>query len=159
MFKFGAVSASPFIAQTDTCYTILSDAYFDSTPITTCKLFVGGSVGNGLSEMNFNQYSSLEFLVVSGSSFVNVRTFCLCGLTSLRVVSIGRNSFRSSSSRRSDGRCEIKDCPRLELIDFGYCAFQDYATLELEELPELKKLRFDQNCFQYTNDFSLEGMR
>ena len=158
MFKFGSIKVAPLLLQNEEHYAALTDAYMDSIPTTISELYFGGSIGSGKNTLDFNIYRSLQYLIVSGNSFPNIRQFILDGMEHLVIISVGRQSFRAGSSKRSDSICRIANCPKLEIIEFGYYSFQDYANLELTKLPSLRSIMFDQYCFHCTNELVLSGI-
>ena len=87
-----------------------------------------------------------------------VRVFELNGLSELESVLIGYQSFRISSSERTDGSCRIVNCPKLKSIQIGYESFRDYHSFELNNLPSLQSIDIGDWCFSYAPSFSLTGL-
>ena len=101
---------------------------------------------------------SLKRIVIREGCFRMVRVFELNGLSELESVLIGGNSFRISSSERTDGSYRIVNCPKLKSIQIGYESFRDYHSFELNNLPSLQSIDIGDWCFQYAPSFSLTGL-
>ena len=83
--------------------------------------------------------------------------FELDGLCELESVEIGQQSFRIDKKKRSDGSCRIVNCPKLKSIQIGDKSFRDYHSFELNNLPSLQSIVFNDYCFEYA-PISLTGL-
>ena len=86
-----------------------------------------------------------------------VRVFELNGLSELESVLIGYQSFRISSSERTDGSCRIVNCPKLKSIEFFSRSCEDYHSFELNNLLSLQSIDMGDYCFFLAPSFSLTG--
>ena len=84
--------------------------------------------------------------------------FELDGLCELESVVIGKISFMISYSERTDGSYRIVNCPKLKSIQIGKEAFFDYHSFELNNLPSLQSIDFNDHCFEYAPIISLTGL-
>ena len=96
--------------------------------------------------------------MIGDDCFVKVRVFELDGLDELESVVVGRESFSISDyNERSDGSCQIVNCPKLKSIQIGQYSFNDYHSFELNNLPSLQSIDMGGYCFYYAPSFSLTG--
>lgn len=103
-------------------------------------------------------------IVIGNESFRHVRDLKVDGLEELESVVIGENCFTYSTSdvsnsNRKDGKVQIKDCPRLKLIQVGPYSFSDYHSLELTNLPSLESIEMGSFVFYLMQSLSLSGLR
>ena len=102
---------------------------------------------------------SLKRIVIGDYCFRKVRVFELDGLSELESVVVGRESFRISDfNERSDGSCQIVNCPKLKSIQIGQYSFNDYHSFELNNLPSLQSINIGNSCFYWAPLFSLTGL-
>ena len=113
--------------------------------------------GNSVTSFNISNIGVLKSIVIGDNCFGKVRVFDLNGLSELESVVIGQQSFKISSSERSDGSYRIVNCPKLKSIQIGRESFRDYHTFELKNLPSLQSIDIGMYCFEYA-PFSLIGM-
>ena len=71
---------------------------------------------------------------------------------------IGQDSFMIDGRERSDGSCQIVNCPKLKSIQIGDGSFWDYHSFELNNLPSLQSIDMGSECFSYAPSFSLTGL-
>ena len=100
---------------------------------------------------------SLKRIVIGEGCFGNVRVFELDGLDELESVVIGERSFRISEKERSNGSCQIVNCPKLKSIQIGNRSFYDYHSFELNNLPSLQSIVIGHGCFYWAPSFLLTG--
>ena len=88
---------------------------------------------------------SLEYLTIGDDCCSIVKTFRVTGLTKLKSIFIGKNSF--TLTKNYYGKIEsrsflISDCENLVSIDIGEYCFSDCSgDFVLQDLPVLKSLR------------------
>ena len=114
--------------------------------------------GNSIATFNITNNGYLKRIVIGDNCFGKVRVFDLDGLSELESVVIGQQSFKISSSERSDGSYRIVNCPKLKSIQIGYHSFEDYHSFELNNLPSLQSIDIEYMCFHYAPSFSLTGL-
>ena len=113
---------------------------------------------DGNTSLNITNNGELKRIEIGGGCFGNVREFELDGLSELESVVIGHDSFRIGGNERSDGSCQIVNCPKLKSIQIGYQSFNDYHSFELSNLPSLQSIDIGMYCFSYAPSFSLTGL-
>ena len=114
--------------------------------------------GNSVTTFNISDNGVLNRIVIGDNCFGKVRVFDLDGLSELESVVIGQQSFKISSSERSDGDYRIVNCPKLKSIQIGDYSFGDYHSFELNNLSSLQSIDIGMDCFIYAPSFSLTGL-
>ena len=113
---------------------------------------------NSIASFNISNNGVLKRIVIGDNCYGKVRVFDLDGLSELESVVIGQQSFKISSSERSDGSYRIVNCPKLKSIQIGDRSFYDYNSFELNNLPSLQSIFVGAWCFPYAPSFSLTGL-
>ena len=113
---------------------------------------------NSIASFNISNNGVLKRIVIGDNCYGKVRVFDLDGLSELESVVIGQQSFKISSSERSDGSYRIVNCPKLKSIQIGTRSFSDYHSFELNNLPSLQSIDMGDYCFYWTPSFSLTGL-
>ena len=131
-----------------------------SNPLDIEELRTGNRRYNGgsVTELKLSGLARLKRIVIGDECFGKVRVFGLSGLGKLESVVIGENSFRIGDYERSDGSCQIVNCPKLKSIQIGHWSFEDYHSFELNNLPSLHFIGIGVECFSYAPSFSLTGL-
>ena len=91
--------------------------------------------------LHFTRFTQLKELVVGNSSCVNVDQLNLVGLSKLKSVVIGENSFTahpSSFGNNPNRFFFLRGCASLKELRIGRYSFSDYATFEIENVPSLE---------------------
>ena len=101
---------------------------------------------------------SLKQIMVESSTFGKVRELTLQGMSELKSVVIGENSFRMSGVKRNDGLLKITNCGKLESIELRDGSFEDYESIQLNGLVSLHNMIFGSRCFKYASSLSLDGL-
>ena len=101
---------------------------------------------------------SLKQIMVESSTFGKVRELTLQGMSELKSVVIGENSFRMSGVKRNDGILRITNCGKLESIELRNGSFEDYKSIQLNGLVSLHNMIFGSRCFKYASSLSLDGL-
>ena len=81
--------------------------------------------------LHFTRFTQLKELVVGDSSCVNVDQLNLIGLSKLRSVVIGENSFtkkKNGFGKESNRRFYVKNCPSLRELRIGRYSVSDYVS-------------------------------
>ena len=113
---------------------------------------------NDITSFNITNNGVLKQIVIGDYCFRSVRVFELDGLGELESVVIGGSSFRIRDYERNDGDYRIVNCPKLKSIQIDYESFQDYHSIELNNLPSLQSIDMGSHCFYWTPSFSLTGL-
>ena len=101
---------------------------------------------------------SLKQIMVESSTFGKVRELTLQGMSELKSVVIGENSYRMSGVKRNDGLLKITNCGKLESIELRDGSFEDYESIQLNGLVSLHNMIFGSRCFKYASSLSLDGL-
>ena len=109
------------------------------------------NIGNGTcNDMNYTIFDIIRFqfveeLMIGSDSFLNIDTFKIDGLKSLRLLKIGMNSFtkyKGSWANNPSRSFHILNCDKLESIEIGRYSFSDYGGgFELKNLPKLSTIK------------------
>ena len=94
-----------------------------------------------LTVLNVSRLTSLQELSVGDYCFENVKELRLVGLSGLKRVTIGSNSFtKSKNGFGSDPnrRFQLKDCSALTELRVGRYSFSDYSVCEIENVDALE---------------------
>ena len=94
-----------------------------------------------LTVLNVSRLTSLQELSVGDYCFENVKELRLVGLSGLKRVAIGSNSFtKSKNGFGSDPnrRFQLKDCSALTELRVGRYSFSDYSVCEIENVDALE---------------------
>ena len=96
-----------------------------------------------LTVLNVSRLTSLQELSVGDYCFENVKELRLVGLSGLKRVTIGSNSFtKSKNGFGSDPnrRFQLKDCSSLTELRVGRYSFSDYSVCEIENVNALESI-------------------
>ena len=96
-----------------------------------------------LTVLNVSRLTSLQELSVGDYCFENVKELRLVGLSGLKRVTIGSNSFtKSKNGFGSDPnrRFQLKDCSTLTELRVGRYSFSDYSVCEIENVDALESI-------------------
>ena len=94
-----------------------------------------------LTVLNVSRLTSLQELSIGDYCFENVKELRLVGLSGLKRVAIGSNSFtKSKNGFGSDPsrRFQLKDCSSLTELRVGRYSFSDYSSCEIENVNALE---------------------
>ena len=108
--------------------------------------------------LHFTRFTQLKELVVGNSSCVNVDQLNLVGLSKLRSVVIGENSFTAhpnSFGNNPNRFFFLRGCGSLKELRIGRYSLSDYATFEIESNDALEVIAIgDVNEASYNMYFS-----
>ena len=93
--------------------------------------------------LNVSRLTSLQELSIGDYCFENVKELRLVGLSGLKRVAIGSNSFtKSKNGFGSDPnrRFQLKDCSALTELRVGRYSFSDYSVCEIENVNALESI-------------------
>ena len=117
-------------------------------------------------KMDFSQFKLVEFIVIGNDCFGSVETFKIDGLSRLKTIKIGNNSFTQKKNSYGNDKSKsfhILNCESLESIQIGDCSFSDYGgEFELKNLPQLQSIQIGSigsksNNF-YRSSLMIEGI-
>ena len=90
---------------------------------------------NTAASLYFTRFTQLKELVIGDNCFMNVDQLNLIGLSKLRSVVIGENSFtkkKNGFGKESNRRFYVKNCPSLRELRVGRYSFSDYVSAVIE---------------------------
>ena len=124
---------------------IASSRDLESAYSRVCVLVVDSRCCNDseLKAIDFSRFSNLRELRVGDDSFENVEEVKLIGLTELRRVVIGENSFTKRKKdeyfpENPDRHFHLRNCERLTELKIGCFSFCDYSVCEIDNLLSLE---------------------
>ena len=112
------------------------------------NMIVTSNSYNTMSNLDFNKYHNLSSIEIGDNCFASITTFKIDGLSQLKRLKIGWNSFNKTNNH--DERDESKsfyilNCESLESIDIGELSFSDFGgQFELKNLPALQSIKIGQ---------------
>ena len=101
------------------------------------------------------QNDDINQIMIGDDCFNSVSEFDVNGLSKLKSVIIGKNSFGISES----GSFHLMNCNEFELIEIGSGSFVGFVGLfELRNLPKLSSISLGENVFEKSFSVTFEGM-
>ena len=97
---------------------------------------------------------------------MNVNQFNINGLSELKSLKIGKNSFTllkkgkwdDDKANNGNRSFHLLNCTKLESIEIGSFSFRDYGGgFELKNLPKLSTIKMESFNFQYSS-FEIRGI-
>ena len=100
---------------------------------------------NSLNEIDMNRFEWLQSIDIGNECFASVKSFKIDGLSRLKTIKIGINSFTQRKNWYGKDRTKsfhILNCESLKSIQIGEYSFSDYAgDFELKNLPQLQSIQ------------------
>ena len=121
---------------------VRSESDWDRLSPTITRITVQkNSCNYGFDVLDLSRFDRLKKLEVGDECFMNVRTVNITGLSALRSVEIGMNSF--TQHKNDDGKDPnrhfyLKNCPKLKSLKMGRYSFSDYTVIEIENVNALE---------------------
>ena len=130
-----------------------SDVYLHND---TREMVVTGGKCNGVSSCDFSGYTELERIVIGDNCFNNAFYLRIDGLTKLKNLTIGINSF-VRHGYGGDMSFSLSNCPLLKEVRFGSGSFRNYILSYVENLPSLELLHYGDESFLNTESASFQS--
>ena len=120
----------------------------------------------GYTMFDFSRFTLVESIEIGNNCFRSVETFQIDGLTRLKSLKIGYNSFTQEKNCWGSNKSKsfhILKCESLESIEIGKYSFSDFGgEFELKNLPQLQSIhigiiRSDSFNFCYSS-FVIRGI-
>ena len=95
----------------------------------------------GLTELDLRGFMNLRELTVGNECFENVKEVKLIGMSELKSVVVGMNSFtknKNSGDNDPNRHFYLKNCPKLKSLKMGRYSFSDYTVCEIESVNALE---------------------
>ena len=132
------IDVSPILAD------IIPFTLDECDPNSTSISISSGTYTN-MRSFDFSRFTILEELIIGDDCFSNVGTFNIKGLSKLKLVKMGKNSFTKKKDSYGDDSSRsfsILNCDELESIEIGRYSFSDYSGgFELKNLPKLSTIK------------------
>ena len=96
---------------------------------------------NTAASLYFTRFTQLKELVIGDNCFMNVDQLNLIGLSKLRSVVIGENSFTKKKNGYGYDRNRhfiVRNCSALAELRVGRYSFSDYSSCEIENVDALE---------------------
>ena len=164
------------VSGTDLCYgrydpitkQQIVDNIVDMTKMSlqVTDLTISSNCCNDCYSLDLNTYKWLQSIEIGNECFESVQTFRIIGLSRLKYLKIGSNSFtqnKSGSGFDKSKSFQILNCESLESIQIGEYSFSDFAgDFDLENLPQLQSIQigtigYDSYNFHFSS-FVVQGM-
>ena len=107
--------------------------------------------------LHFTRFTQLKELVIGDNCFMNVDQLNLIGLSKLRSVVIGENSFtkkKNGFGKESNRRFYVKNCPSLRELRVGRYSFSDYVSAVIEGNDALEVIAMGELSSESFNFYS-----
>ena len=123
---------------------------------STNKIVVESGACNDPStcEWDLSRCKELTELVVGDNCFQHVKEFKLIGMSKLKSVEIGMNSFtqyKNSAGNDPNRHFYLKNCPKLKSLKMGRYSFSDYSVIEIENVDALEVIEMDDYSFYHAS--------
>ena len=96
-------------------------------------------------EFNLSRFTLIESIEIGDECFKSVQTFKIDGLSRLKTIKIGNNSFTQKTYNAGNDEAKsfhILNCESLESIQIGRYSFSDFAgEFELKNLQQLQSIQ------------------
>ena len=112
---------------------------------------------NTAASLYFTRFTQLKELVIGDGCFMNVGQLNLIGLSKLRSVVIGENSFtkkKNGFGKESNRRFFVKNCPSLRELRIGRYSFSDYVSAVIEGNDALEVIAMGELSSESFNFYS-----
>ena len=143
------------VSGTDLCYgrydpitkqqIVQSIVDMTKMSLQVTDLTISSNCCNDCYSLDLNTYKWLQSIEIGNECFESVQTFRINGLSRLKYLKIGSNSFtqnKSGSGFDKSKSFQILNCESLESIQIGEYSFSDFAgDFGLENLPQLQSIQ------------------
>ena len=135
---------------------IHSSGELNELDLKVTELVISPNSCNDMNELSLTKFKWLESIEIGNDCFGSVKTFKMDGLTRLKTIKIGKNSF--TQKKNSNGNDKLKsfhilNCESLILIQIGEYSFSDFAgQFNLNNLPQLQSIQIG-IVGSYSNNF------
>ena len=176
-----AIRESEWKDGEEVCGVDLNDGWYNSTPLqltirnsqdmtnlslSVTDLIIPSNSCNNLYDLDLSRFKLLQSIEIGDECFELVKTFKIEGLSRLKALIIGNNSFTQKKNGNGNDLSKsfhIMNCESLESIQIGEYSFSDYAgDFELKNLPQLQSIQIGNinNCSRnfFYSDFVIRGI-
>ena len=114
--------------------------------------------GNDLNVFDIDCLKGITKLEIGNDCFMNITRFVIDGLNELRILIIGKKSFKLDKNSRTGSKCVIMNCDQLGEMKFGKWSFCWYETLELKNLRSIRSVKLCPWVFRYCHRIVFDSM-
>ena len=147
------------LREYDRCSLVILNQSLSTIPHTVEQLLFHDYNPSNITSFNLSHISfdQLRIIDIHPSCFKDVRIFVLQEISTLEIVRIANNCFKTKDKERSDGLLRISSCPNLRQLDIGDQTFETYKNLKLNELDSLQSIKLGKNSFCCIEEFEIKG--
>ena len=124
---------------------IHNSSELNAMDLKVTELVICSDCCNDVNALNLSKFKWLESIEIGDECFESLKTFQIEGLSRLKTIKIGINSFtqkKNSCGNDKSKSFHILDCESLESIQIGEYSFSDFAgDFELKNLPQLQSIQ------------------
>ena len=129
--------------QTEAPKPVDEEPLYDDLEITNFQ--ISSDRYNEMTELDFSKFTNLVSIEIGDNCFASVKVFLIDGLSQLKSVKIGQNSFCQSDDPDTSDKSKsfhIINCKSLESIEIGKSSFSDFGgQFELKNLDSLQTIK------------------
>ena len=130
-----------------TTVTVSTVAQWNTIPNSINRIIVSSNSlnVNSFTTMDFSTFTSLKMIEIGDECGMYVTSVKITGLSSLKSVRIGKNSFTTekgshSSERNAIGVFQLKDCPKVKSLEIGLFSFSSYKQCLIANVGALESI-------------------
>ena len=130
-----------------TTFTVSTVAQWYSIPNSINRIIVSSNSLNGESftTMDFSTFTSLKMIEIGDECGMHVTSVKITGLSSLKSVRIGKNSFTTEKGdhpyeRNAAGTFRLEDCPKVKSLEIGLFSFSSYKQCLIANVGALESI-------------------
>ena len=124
---------------------VTESTQWSDASLEVSNLTISSNCCNDLNALDLNRFEWLRSIEIGDFCFASVKTFKIDGLSRLKTIKIGNNSFTQKKNwygKYQSKSFHILNCESLESIQIGEYSFSDFAgEFELKNLPQLQSIR------------------
>ena len=124
-----------------------SSDYFNSLSLHSISIGIPRWTCNDttFTDLDFSRFTSVVSIEIDNDCFGSVQTFTIDGLSHLKTIKIGNNSFTQKKNYYGNNVSKsfhILNCESLVSIRIGEYSFSDFGgEFELKNLPQLRSIQ------------------
>ena len=119
-----------------------------------------------LTVLDLTRFKRLKKIVIGDECFIHVEEVKMIGLSELRSVVIGMNSFtqhKNDYGYDPNRHFYLKNCPKLKSLKMGRFSFSDYTVCEIDNVDALEVIEMGElselsEIFLYASTMELKSI-
>ena len=131
-----------------TTVTVSTVAQWNSIPTSINRIIISSNSLNvkSFTTMDFSTFTSLRMIEIGNECGMYVTSVKITGLSSLKSVRIGKDSFTKnkgdySSESNAIGVFQLKDCPKVKSLQIGLFSFSSYKQCLIANVGALESIK------------------